>query len=425
MPSAAAPAGAPPADRQLRDLRVILDVTRLMGRALELDGLLAVIVDAVRDVLSAERASLFLYDPASNELVAKIAHGAGDLRFSADRGIAGAAAAARRTINIPDAYADPRFNRDVDRQTGYRTRCLLTVPVIGLEDRLVGVVQALNKVDGVFSEYDERLAEALAAQAGAALQRAGLMEHYVRKKQMEKSLAIAREIQQGLLPRAAPVVPGYDVAGWCRPADETGGDCYDFAALGAGRVGITVADATGHGIGPALVISEMRAFVRATAGQDRSAGEVLSRANDLLCADLSDGLFVTAFFGVLDPASHLLEYASAGHGPLFWYRAADGGVTTTAGTGLPLGLMVGEPVPAAKPVAMASGDAGIFLTDGFLESRNVDDEQFGEGRIAEVIRRHVGGPAAELIAALEQAVGAFTAGRPQEDDLTAVVVRRL
>jgi phosphoserine phosphatase len=425
LPPPAPAAGAPSAERQNRDLRVILDVARTMGRALELDPLLAIILDSVRDVLSAERASLFLFDPTTNELVGKIAHGAAGLRFSADRGIAGAAAAAGKTINIPDAYADPRFNRDVDQATGYRTRCLLTVPLMGLEGRLVGVVQVLNKIGGVFTEYDERLAEALAAQVGVAIQRAGLMEHYVRKKQMEGALAIARDIQQGLLPKRPPRVEGYDIAGWCRPADETGGDCFDFTPLSDGRLAITVADATGHGVGPALVISETRAYLRAMVESSAGADEVLTRANALLAADLADGRFVTAFFGVLDPKAHLLRYASAGHGPLYWYRAADRSVAATASTGLPLGLMGDLPIPAAAPVALAPGDAGIFLTDGFVESRNRDEQLFGPDRLTDLVRAHMAAPAADLIATLERAVAEFSAGGPQADDLTAVVVKRL
>src|SRR5262249_28436190 len=154
-------------------------------------------------------------------------------------GIAGAVAKSRRPLNIPDAYADPRFHREIDRQTGYRTRCLLTIPLIGLDDRLVGVMQVVNKLDGTFTGYDETLGEALAAQVAVALQRSQLMDHYVHKKQLEKSLAIARDIQQRLLPKTIPQVPGYDIAGWSRPADETGGDCFDFIPLPDGRLAVT------------------------------------------------------------------------------------------------------------------------------------------------------------------------------------------
>lgn len=417
--------GAPPVERRLADLQVILEVSRAMAGAMGIDELLSLILDSARRVLNADRASLFLYDAGSHELYSKIAHGAETIRFPADRGIAGAAAQGRRTVNIPDAYADPRFNRDVDRKTGYHTRCLLTVPLVGLDDQLVGVVQVLNKADGVFTRYDEHLAEALAAQAGVAIQRARLMEHYIQKKQMEQSMAIARDIQRSLLPRGSPQVPGYDIAGFSRPADETGGDCFDFTPLPGGRLAVSVADATGHGIGPALVIAECRALLRAISGSVTDVEGILSRANAWLCEDLTEGRFVTVFFGVLDPAAHVLRHASAGHGPLFWYRAADGKVASTGATGLPLGLMEPNEFTPADPVSLAPGDIGVFLTDGFLEAQNRAGDLFGEERIMSLITSHADRPAAELIERLDQAVTGFMSGGPQMDDFTAVVIKRV
>ena len=418
------PHETPSAERQLLDMQVILRVARSMAATLELNTLLTQILDSLREVLSAERATLFLYDAATNELYSKISHDLREIRFPANRGIAGAAAQSRTTINIPDAYTDARFNPDVDKQTGYRTRCLLTVPLIGLENKLVGVVQVLNKIEAVFTRYDERLAEALAAQVGVAIQRAQLMEHFVRKKEIEQSLRIAREIQQNLLPKVAPRVKGYDIAGWCQPADEAGGDCFDFRLLPSGRLAVTVADVTGHGVGPALVMAETRALLRVIAGYVDQVDKVLASANALLCDDLSDGRFVTTFFGLLDPTTHVLEYASAGHGPLFWYRAADRQVTATDSTGIPLGFIEVLKIAPAPPFAFEPGDMGIFLTDGFPEARDASGAFFGEERLKQLIVENAHRPAKELIKELATAVHQFRGPRPQLDDWTAVVVKR-
>jgi PAS domain S-box-containing protein len=186
----------PSIERQLKDSQTILEVARKMTATMVLDDLLRLILNSLEDVLRAERSTLFLYDADKHELYSKIAGQVKEeIRFPANKGIAGTAAMERRTINISDAYADPRFNPDVDRQTGYRTRCILTVPLLGLENQLVGVVQVLNKIEGVFNQYDKWLAETLAAQAGVALQRARLMEHYLEKKKMESRLAAAKQIQ--------------------------------------------------------------------------------------------------------------------------------------------------------------------------------------------------------------------------------------
>jgi phosphoserine phosphatase RsbU/P len=424
-PPQAVPTPEPPAPpAQVRDLHLILTVARAMAVALDLDALLGLILDAARQVLRAERSTLFLYDAAAGELYSKIAHGTGEIRFPATAGLAGAAAQGRRLINIPDAYADPRFNPDVDRRTGYRTRCLLTVPLTDLDGHLVGVLQALNKHDGVFTAHDEHLAEALAAQIGVALQRARLMAHYVEKKQMENALAVARDIQQRLWPREAPRLPGYDVAGWCRPAEQTGGDCFDFVVLPGPRLALSVADASGHGIGAALMIAQTRAWLRALGAAAEPPAEVLTRANRWLCADALEGRFVTAFYGLLDPRANRLDYASAGHGPLAWYDAGRDAVTFTGATGLPLGTTEEADVEAAAAKEFGPGDLGVFLTDGFLEAEDPAGAAFGKARLGQVLRGHAGRPAAAIIQALAAAVEEFMAGGPQLDDWTAVVVKR-
>jgi phosphoserine phosphatase len=417
-------AGAPPVERQVQDLHVILDVARAMTATPELDDLLVMILAAARRILNAEKATLFMYDAATNELFSRFTSDTKEIRFPADRGIAGAVAQSRQTLNIPDAYADSRFNREVDRKTGYRTRCLLTIPLMGLDEKLVGVMQVLNKTEGVFAAYDEHLGEALAAQIGVALQRAQLMDHYVHKKQLEKALAIARDIQQSLLPKEVPHVPGYDIAGWNQPADETGGDCYDFIPLPNQRVAITLADATGHGIGPALIVAETRALLRAVAAKAADAGDTLGQANSWLAADLTGGRFVTTFFGILDPVAHQMEYASAGHGPLFWYQAKTGQITSTDATGLPLGLMdpfENVPVP---PVPFESGDMGILLTDGFIEAQDVAGKFFGADRVKALIVENAQRSAGEVVNVLKDAVAHFMQGRPPLDDLTVVIVKR-
>jgi phosphoserine phosphatase len=241
---------------------------------------------------------------------------------------------------------------------------------------------------------------------------------------MEGSLAIAREIQQGLLPKAPPQVPGYDVAGWSQPAEQTGGDYFDFILRADGRLAVVVADASGHGIGAALMISETRALLRAVSGQADRPTEILDRANHWLCADELEGRFVTAFLGILDPARHRLEYASAGHGPLFWYDAARREVTVTPATGLMLAVADPLPIRPGGPVAFAPGDLGAFLTDGLLEAQDPAGEQFGKERLTRVLADNAGRTAAELIGTLQGAVREFTAGGPQLDDFTAVVVKR-
>ncbi len=411
-------------DRARFDLMQLAEVAQRMGETFELEPLLRTIENAGRAALGCERATVFLHDPATGTLVSKVATGTGEIRIPIGQGIAGEAARLRSVIVVPDAYADPRFNPQVDHRTGYRTRNLLTLPLTAPDGELIGVLQVLNKIDGPFTPQDELLAAALGALTGVAVKRQVLLDQAAAKQRMERDLNIARDIQRRLLPKSDPRLPGFDIAGWNLPADQTGGDCYDFHILPGDRLGVLVADATGHGIGPALIVSQCRAVFRAFAQAGGDPAVIAARVNALMCADLPADRFVTCFFGVLDAARATLHYVSAGQGPLWHYRAAEDRVDERPATCLPIGIMPDMPVEAGEPVVFAPGDVFLLLTDGFIEWAREDGEQYGAGRLVDLVRRHHHLPSAELIRRIHEDVRAFAGPAPQGDDLTAVLIRR-
>ncbi|MHC4981601.1 MAG: PP2C family protein-serine/threonine phosphatase [Planctomycetota bacterium] len=415
---------SPSDSKKSDDLEKILEITRRMAAAVELDELLKLIINHSIELLDAERASLFLYEPSSNELVSRVAVDAGEIRFPADKGIAGATVRAAKTINVRDAHRDPRFNPEIDRQTGFHTRNILSVPLRDHENKLVGVLQVLNKRSGQFTKYDVGLAEALGAQAGVSLQRASLIEHFIRKQEMERAMEIARDIQRGLLPKVPPPIAGFDVSAFTEAADETGGDIYDFLALPDGRWMLLVADATGHGVGPALLIAETRAMLRAISSLGSDVPAVFETTNKLLAADLTGGRFVTCFMGMLEEKSASLKFASAGHGPLIFYNRRQDKFTQFTGTSLPLGIMTEADFTDAVDLKFQTGDFLAITTDGFFEAENPNREQFGVNRMIKLMRRCRDMPAGEMIEKLRKAVTDFTSGRKPADDLTAVVVRK-
>ena len=415
--------------RQIAALEHLLEVARQLGASVELDPLLEVIATAATTVLDCERATVFLYDTSTEELYSRVATGIEDsamteIRFPASRGIAGEVARTGNVITLADAYADPRFNPDFDRQSGFRTRTMLAFPLRGYDSKTVGVLQVLNKRSGQFNHDDEQLVNFLGAQAGVAIQRQMLLQEYADKQRIQRELNIARSIQQGLLPREQPTVAGYDIAGWNQPADETGGDSFDFLPLNDGNLAIALADATGHGIGAALIMAETRALFRATVRQTTDLPRVMTEINDLLCIDLPDGKFNTAFFGFLDPRQNTVRFLSAGQGPILVYAAATGEVSELETHGLPLGLMPEAEYDATTLLQLAPGDMLVLLTDGFYEWDRPDGEQFGTERIADLIRQHHHLPTAEFIQVIYRSVVEFSAGTRQGDDLTAVIVRR-
>ncbi len=395
-----------------------------MGETFELPPLLETIERAGREALDCDRAAVFLYDPKTDELVSTIATGAAEIRFSARLGIAGDAAHSRQIIHVPDAYADPRFNPDIDLKTGYRTRNLLAFPLVVPDGELIGVLEVLNKLQGHFTPEDERLAAALGSLTAIAIKRQRLLDDAAERHRLERELDLARRIQQRLLPKAPPAVPGFDLAGWNRPADQTGGDCYDMHVLDDHRVALMIADATGHGIGPALIVSQCRSLMRATVDATDDLTRLAAKVNRLLSADLPTDRFVTTCYGLLDPAQSTLNYFSAGHGPLIFRRAATGDIQSLPATGLPMGILSDAEYPLADTVRFQPGDLFLMLTDGFTEWARPDGRQYGDERLIAFIARHTDLPCSKLIQALVDDVQRFAAGTPQADDLTAVLIKR-
>jgi len=411
-------------DRIDHHLRVLVDVVQRMSRDFALLPLLQAAEHAGRSALKCDRATIFLYDPDTDELYSEVATGTTGIRFSAKLGIAGESARTRSVLVVPDAYADARFNPEIDKRTGYRTHNILSVPLLMPDGEVIGVLQLLNKVGGRFDSRDEMLAEALGSLIAIAIKRQILLDAAAERDRLEHELDIARQIQMQMLPKEKPSIPRFDVAGWNRPAEQTGGDCFSFFPLDNGRLLFLVADASGHGIGPALVVTQCRAMVRALSDQVGDLPAMVERLNRLLTADLSSGRFVTACTGVLDSRNNLLNYISAGHGPLLFYRAATQQVEILGSTGLPMAIM--EDAEYRPPTVIEFGPDDMFclMTDGFTEWARPDGELYGEQRLIDVIHSQSLQPAEAIIQAIYQDVLRFSEGTRQADDLTAVIIRR-
>lgn len=402
----------------------ILEVTRDLARPLGLTELLAKVVDAALALLDVERGSVFLYDAAENELVTRVATGAGEIRIPADRGIAGECVRSREVIVVNDAYADPRFNREVDRATGFRTRGLLTIPLLGLDDVLVGVLQVLNKRQGAFGEEDVAVGSALAAGCAVALQRGRLLEEKAQKDRLERELAVARDIQIGILPQSMPKLPGYEVAGWSRPADQTGGDTFDVISVEGGCV-LLLGDATGHGIGPALSVTQVRAMLRMAVRLGAGVDDAFRHMNDQLEQDLSNNRFVTCFLGKVDTSAHTLAYHSGGQGPILHRQAASGTWTRLEPTGMPLGILPSLRPKPARVLELGPGDTVALISDGVFEYEDAGGEMFGTDRVEALLGGLAGEPAESQVSQLVSAVQRFAGRAPQNDDMTVVLLRRL
>ena len=406
-----------------RDLEPILAVASKLAAPFDLDTMLAEVVDAGTRVLHADRGSVWLYDRNTDEVVLRLASDVVPIRIPAGTGIVGTCARTRDIINVPDCYSDARFDPSTDRRTGYRTRCLLTLPLIDHKGVLVGVMQLLNKRDGTFDAADESLGRVLAAQCAMALQRTVMMEELIEGEKLRQQLETARVVQMSTLPSVMPEVPGYDLHASFNPADLTGGDTYDLSLIGE-RLLIVLGDATGHGIGPALSVTQMQAMLRMAFRLGADLETAYVQVNNQLAERLPADRFITAFIGLLDPKSHTLRFHSGGQAPILLYRAANGGWADDRPTSFPLAAMPLERPRPAATFELEPGDVLALITDGIFEYHNAAGEQFGEQRVRQLIARHHRKSAAELGAILLDELHAFAAGARQEDDMTIVIVKR-
>jgi serine phosphatase RsbU (regulator of sigma subunit) len=265
------------------------------------------------------------------------------------------------------------------------------------------------------------VASEIRKQVDAALREA---ETRRQMERLEHDLEVARSIQQSLLPTSMPQIEGFDIAAWNQPADQTGGDYYDWQPLPDGKVLVALGDVTGHGIGSALLAAVCRAYERANFTAENGLLVAMERINALLERDMTEGRFVTFVAAVCGPKSSRVELLSAGHGPLFRYFLGEDRFDKMDAQGLPLGI---SSILSSDPpliLDLNPGDLLVLATDGFYEWANAQSEQFGSKRLEETVRASREKSSGDIISALYRAVVDFSGGTKQQDDLTAVIIKR-
>jgi phosphoserine phosphatase len=404
---------------------MILDLSRMLAVPKGINEMLQQIAHTCCQLLDCERASIFIHDAETRELWTRVALGSTEIRVPSTAGIVGAAFTGNTVVHVDDPYHDPRFNPEPDRRTGFVTRNLLSAPMADLEGKPAGVVQAVNKRGGSFDDCDLALIRLLGEQAGVAIQRQQLLERATEAAALHREMDLARKAQQALIPKQPPNVPGLTACGWTMPAGVTGGDCFDLWKLPDGRLAVLVADASGHGIGPALIVTQARTLVRAFSEMLADPHEVLSLVNARMSADLDWGQFVTAFLAFLSPEGDL-HWSSAGHGPLFVRRSPGGPLETLDPPVQPLGVMSEWVDPPAPPVRMEHGGQLYLVSDGIFEAcrDDAEGEQLGVERMTQIIDTHRESPPEDVLHALRTAARDWYGKDEPQDDQTIVIVRR-
>ncbi|MEJ2108395.1 MAG: SpoIIE family protein phosphatase [Acidobacteriota bacterium] len=239
-------------------------------------------------------------------------------------------------------------------------------------------------------------------------------------QEQQFQMSLARAVQQQFYRIPFPKVEGFTFAGEAFPADATGGDYFDFLILPENNIGVTIGDVCGHGIGSALLMVELRAYLRAFVQQGTDVGEIFSLTNNALVSDLEQDRFATLIFCCLDPSTKSFVYASAGHTPGY-ILGKDGTVKQTLNsTDIPLGFMPDHKFTCSDPIQLESGDILALLTDGIIDAERPDQKAFGVKRTLTYIQEHINEDLKDIVTGLYRTVRDFSDGMPQVDDITAL-----
>jgi phosphoserine phosphatase RsbU/P len=416
-------------ERQARNLKALLGVAKALASEIKLDNLLQVIVAKAAEVMDAERATLFLYDKPRNDLWSKTTQKLeiNEIRVPLGVGIAGTVAKTRALINISDAYADPRFDPTFDKQTGYRTRSILCLPLIGNGDSLVGVIQVLNKKNRqTFDEIDESLLAGLSDHITVALERGRLIEAYIEKERLEEGLKLAHDIQMSMLPKTFPPFPerrDLDIFAAITPAKKVGGDFYDFFFLDEHRLCFAIGDVSGKGVPAALFMAVIKTLFKAIASRVQNPSEILSTVNQEICRDNDSQMFTTLFCGILDTRTGEIKYSNGGHNPP--YHLSRAGVQQVPKTGGRVLGLLEETSYGWGRLALGSGETIVLYTDGVTEAMDPAGQLFSEQRVESILTQTKFASAREQIEHLTSQITLFAAGAEQSDDIAALAIRYL
>jgi sigma-B regulation protein RsbU (phosphoserine phosphatase) len=410
--------------RQNRVLAILSKAASELVVHRPLGELFDLVLELLLEAVSAERGAILLLEGGVPHIKANRSR-SGDGLTRVSRSIARRVIDERVSLLLPNVLEDARFrSEDSILASGIRTAMCapLWVSAAGEgPDSVIGLVY-VDKVQHAhpFSEDDLRVLTALANVAAAKIENVRLLEESLEKRRLEEDMRMAAEIQNGLLPRHAPHIPGWDLAGSNQPCRTVGGDYYDFA-LERGRLLLALGDVSGKGTGAALLMTVLRAAVRAH-WTEPGLAEAVGRINRTVCQNVPSSKYVTFFLAALDPASGRLDFVNAGHNPPILVRASGDFEKLSAG-GLVLGIFENVSYEGGS-VEMRKGDTLIVYSDGVTETWDPDGEEFGEDKlIAFAVSGREHGAEAVQNAILGE-IERFEQGARATDDRTLVVLKR-
>jgi sigma-B regulation protein RsbU (phosphoserine phosphatase) len=406
--------------RQAQTLGVLNEIATELASILELDPLLERVGQLLRRLIDYQMFTIMLLDHKGDTLVTRYAWRFGyahapTRRIPVNSGLVGASVREWRVINVPDVRKDQRY-----LEMNSETRSELIVPLF-YKGRIIGVLDLEHTRVGFFNEEHERMLTTMASQVAIAIENARLYQAVRRQEQqLERDIAMAREVQLRLLPPAAPEHPHADMAVRFLPARTIGGDLYDFLDYGTDQSAIVLGDVSGKAAPAALFAALVSGIMRSAAAQKLSPALMLKTLNDALQERRLESQYVVMLFALWSDDSRTLCVANSGAVQPVLCRG--GQSTVVRAEGFPLGMFPDVSYEEI-PILAQPGDAFVFVSDGILDAENAQGEMYGDDRLAGMLCAHRDQPAAHIAEAIMGDVTRFQAGHDRFDDETIIVLR--
>jgi serine phosphatase RsbU (regulator of sigma subunit) len=321
-----------------------------------------------------------------------------------------------------DAAVDPRFkgHESIINSGIHSAMC---VPLWNNKE-IIGIIYA-DRISLLqeFSEEDLRLLTLLSNLAAVKIENAKLIEQAIEMEKMERELQLAAQIQRDFLPKATPPCKNFDIAGKNVPCQQVGGDYFDFIIIDPSRIGIVVADVSGKGVSASLLMASLRAALHSEVHPRYEPAAMAAKLNDFVHRSSASNTFITFFFCELNKETGELGFVNAGHNPPL-VLSGDGSIRFLESSGLCLGMLPEMGYEERKEV-LKPGDIFVLFTDGITESRNKDNEEYGDKRLADVCLKNAAASASDLRDAVYRDLDVFTDKAPPADDRTLVIVKRI
>ncbi len=413
-------------EQVLAEISTLLEVTQAIESGGKIQNLLEMTMEKCMKVMTVEAVSLMLITRDKKFLEFRVALGPKGkdvkrYKIKMGQGIAGTVAKTGKSLLVPDAYADDRFDPRFDRVSGFKTESILCVPLV-YHKKVLGVVQALNRFDGkVFTEHDLSTFKIFATQAALAIQNTRLLHKAIENEKLKAEIAIASEIQHLIVPQELPDIKGLEMSGCYIPSQGIGGDFYAVQKINDSESIFCIADVSGKSVSGALLVSTLHATLRAYLEFTTDLEIIMKKLNELIINLSTANRFITLFIARYDAQHGQLEYISAGHNPQYLLRQPFK-IDKLPSTGVCVGLIPFE--YKVSKVNLQKGDMIILYTDGIVEARNKKKNIFGEDRLGKILFENLGRPCDFIQKQIIRAVEVFSPDAHKQDDLTLLVIRK-